>query len=109
MPVERSRDVYEWWPDYGSGPRWLRTGRGGVAVDLGLLNLPDPLKTELITWHAVYDEARIPSMESEGDPERLAHGAQLIARTREALTGQAEVIVTEPWWGAQPWTLRNDA
>jgi hypothetical protein len=96
--VGPNRDVYEWWPDYGQGPLWLRTTRGGVAVDLGSLNLPDSLGRELTSWNASYEEARIPGMDSEGDTEWLAHGVRLLAETRAALAGRGEVIVTEPWW-----------
>jgi len=100
--VGRNRDVFEWWPDYGQGPLWLRTGGGGVAVDLASLNLPDSLVVELTSWSALYEEARIPRVDSDGDPEWLAHGVRLLAETRAALAGRVEVVVTEPWWGEEP-------
>lgn len=100
--MERDQDVYEWWPDYGPGPLWLRTGRGGVAVDLGSLNLPDRLMRELTSWNQSYEEAKIPGMKSEGDPAWLARGVRLLAETRRALSGRGVVIATEPWWGEEP-------
>lgn len=95
--------VYEWWPDYGSGPLF-RVGGGpaGAVVDVRDLGLPGGLASELAAWNSAYEEVKLPTEESMGDVEWLAHGVQLLARTRQALDGRATVIVTEPWWGEEP-------
>lgn len=94
--------MYEWWPEHGQGPLWLRTGRGWVPVEITSLNLPETLADAVESWNGSYEEAKIPVDGSDGDAEWLSLGIELLADTRTALRGRATVIVTEPWWGEKP-------
>lgn len=88
----------EFWPDYGRGPLWHKTGS---PADLASLGLPGDLAERLRAYNSAYDEARLP-IEGNGDSAYIAEGERLVAETRAALTGRFRVIVTEPWWGQLP-------
>ena len=90
--------VLEFWPDYGSGPLWTEEGQ---SVDPRSLGLAEELVEQLQEWNGAYAEAKIPT-EGHGDPAWLAEGVQLFNRVRTALGPAFEVVVTEPWWEADP-------
>ena len=89
--------VIEFWPDHGPGPLWL----GGRAVRPEDLDIPEPLASRLRTWNASYEEWKIP-VEGSGDALWIEEGIRLLQATREALSPDVEVVVTEPWWGEEP-------
>ena len=92
-------EVLEWWPDYGSGPLWKKSGRGGVHVDVSSLGLPPDLVARLTEWNASYIEDKLP-LEGDGDRAWISRGTELLAEVRHHLLGRFEIMVTEPWWGA---------
>lgn len=79
-------ELLEFWPDYGTGPLWLR---GGKPADLAALAIPADLGS--------YEEERLPlDGDGDGDAEYLALGVRLLEEVRAALTGKFRVVVTEP-------------
>jgi hypothetical protein len=94
-------EVLEWWPDYGSGPLWMRSGRGGVHVDAASLGLSSDLATRLAEWNASYSEDKL-LRESDSDSAWISQGIELLAEVRQNLLGKFKIIVTEPWWGEHP-------
>ncbi len=91
----------EWWPDYGSGPLWEPSGRGGVPVEPSSLNLGSDLADRLARWNAEYAEDKLPT-EGGGDGDWIGRGVRLLAKVRHQLAGRFEVSTTEPWWGELP-------
>lgn len=91
----------EWWPDYGSGPLWKRSGRGGVPVDAASLGLSPNLVARLTGWNASYNENKL-LPESNSDSAWISQGIKLLAEVRQHLSGTFEIVVTEPWWGEPP-------
>jgi hypothetical protein len=87
----------EWWPDYGGGPLWQASGRGGQQVDSGALELPLDLAARLAAWNQRYAEDKLPTT-GGGDPEWLEQGIRLLAEVRRCLAGRFDVAVSEPWW-----------
>ena len=94
-------EVLEWWPDYGSGPLWKRSGQGGVNVDAASLGLSPDLVARLTEWNASYHEDKL-LPESNSDRAWISQGIELLAEVRQHLLGRFEIIVTEPWWGELP-------
>jgi hypothetical protein len=90
-------NTYEWWPDHGAGPLFLRTRSGGVSVEVSDLDIPTELAAEIRAWNASYNEDKLP-IDGPGDRTWIASGALLLERTRSALRGRGTVVVTEPWW-----------
>lgn len=89
------------WPDYGSGPLWEVSGRGGVPVELSSLNLGSDLADRLARWNAEYAEDKLPT-EGDGDGDWINRGVKLLAKTRHQPAGRYEVSTTEPWWRELP-------
>jgi hypothetical protein len=90
--------VLEFWPDYGSGPLWTEEGQ---AANLRSLGLPEEVVKQLQDWNTAYGEEKIP-IDGHGDPVWLAEGVRLLNRVRNALGRAFEVVVTGPWWEADP-------
>lgn len=93
--------TYEWWPDYGGGPFFLRTGRGGEKVELATLNLTGTLEDAIRAWNQDFEEAKLP-IDGPGDHSWIARGIDLLDQTRQELSGRVKVVVTEPWWNEEP-------
>jgi hypothetical protein len=93
-------ETLEWWPDYGCGPLWKASGRGGRHADPGALGLPLELGARLAAWNGDYAEDKLP-MAGGGDREWLEQGAGLLAEVRRFLAGRYDVVVAEPWWGEE--------
>jgi hypothetical protein len=89
--------VLEFWPEYGGGPLWTEMGQ---SVDLSNLEVSTDLKTQLSTWNLEYDDSKLPF--ETNDVQWLEAGKELLARLRNELGGDYQVIVTEPWWGEVP-------
>ncbi len=88
--------LLEFWPDYGPGPLWTADGRPAELWSLGLSN---ELVRRLEDWNARYAEDKLP-IDGPGDTVWLAEGAALLGLARDALRPGVQVVVTEPWWGA---------
>jgi hypothetical protein len=88
----------EFWPERQGGPPW--TGLG-VSVDLDTLSLPGDRKDRVPTWFRLYDDDKLP-IDGPGEEQWLDDGRRLSSELRDAVEGRFEVIVTEPWWGAEP-------
>ena len=101
MYKRQTEITIEWWPDYGPGPLWRRTGRGGVPAEFESLALSSELKEKLTDWNARYEEDAVP-IDGPGNPVWLAEGISLLDLARKELAGQAVILVTEPWWGEAP-------
>jgi hypothetical protein len=86
----------EWWPDYGGGPLWHMSGRGGQHADSRALGLPQDLAGRLAVWNQEYAEDKLP-VGGDGDCDWLEQGRQLLAEVRQCLAGRFEIAVTEPW------------
>lgn len=97
-PRNQQPTLLEWWPDYGGDLLHVRTGPGGVSVDLLELPLSTDLKDALKAWVGNYSDDRVPG-DGPGDPAWISEGAALLARCRTELSPGYEVVVTEPWWG----------
>ena len=93
-------EALEWWPDYGSGPLWKKSGRGGEHVDASSLGLPADLVARLTAWNASYTADKLP-LGGDGDSAWISQGIELLAKVRRNLSGRFEIIAAEPWWGAQ--------
>jgi hypothetical protein len=93
-------EALEWWPDYGSGPLWKKSGRGGEHVDASSLGLPADLVARLTAWNASYTPDKLP-LEGDGDSAWISQGIELLAEVRRHLPGRFEIIAAEPWWRAQ--------
>jgi hypothetical protein len=85
---------FEFWPDYGAGPLW---DEGGKPADLAYLPIDRDLADRLADWNARYSEEKVP-LEGPGDEAWVNEGRRLLVEVRQALTGEHEVIVSEPWW-----------
>jgi hypothetical protein len=94
-------ETLEWWPDYGHGPLWKRSGRGCQQIGSGVLDLPIDLAARLAAWNQRYTEDKLP-VAGKGDLQWLGQGVQLLAEVRHCLAGRFDVIVTEPWWDEEP-------
>lgn len=57
-------EALEWWPDYGGGPLWKASGRGGKQVDSEALGLPLDLAVRLAAWNQRYAEDKLPGPEA---------------------------------------------
>jgi hypothetical protein len=93
-------ETLEWWPDYGRGPLWRVSGRGGQPADPGALGLPLELAARLAAWNGDYAEGKLP-LTGVGDHEWLEQGAGLLTEVRRCLAGRYDIVVTEPWWGEE--------
>jgi hypothetical protein len=91
-------ETLEWWPDYGTGPLFLRDGPGGEHVPLESLDLSPDLSERLATWTADYREDKLP-IDGAGDPVWIETGRELLGQARVELEGRFLIVVTEPWWG----------
>jgi hypothetical protein len=90
-------EALEWWPDYGSGPLWKKSGRGGEHVDASSLGLPTELVARLTAWNASYTADKLP-LGGDGDSAWISQGIELLAKVRRHLSGRFEIIAAEPWW-----------
>ncbi|TFB84115.1 hypothetical protein E3O44_16685 [Cryobacterium algoricola] len=97
----RTEITLEWWPDYGAGPLWRSSGRGGAPAELESLALSDGLKNRLRDWNDGYEEEALP-IDGPGKPAWLSEGITLLALARKELVGVAVILTTEPWWGETP-------
>jgi hypothetical protein len=94
-------EFLEWWPDYGAGPLWRASGRGGEPLDIAELDLPADLVVRLAAWNRDYNDDKLP-MAGGGDRDWLARGTGLLTEVRQCLEGRFAVTVTEPWWEEAP-------
>jgi hypothetical protein len=94
-------ETLEWWPDYGGGPLWKASGRGGKHIDSETLGLPLDLAARLAAWNQRYTEDKLP-VSGDGDREWLEQGVRLLAEVRRCLASRFDIVVTEPWWGEAP-------
>lgn len=88
----------EFWPEYGAGPLWTNEGK---SVHLESLNLPHELVERVRSWNSRYEEDKLP-IDSPGDAGWIAEGVALLHSLRSCLGHDADVVVTEPWWGETP-------
>jgi hypothetical protein len=94
-------ETLEWWPDYGGGPLWKVSGRGGQQADSGALDLPPDLAARLAAWNQRYAEDKLP-ITGNGDPEWLEQGVSGCSqKSVAARRADSTSVISEPW-GEEP-------